>query len=427
VKHAIIILGGGADEPIEELGGRTPLEAAAMPALARLAEMGRVGTVATVPEGWRATAETTLATIFGHDPARVGFDRGPVEAVGRGIELGSAAAMRLDLLTIGEEAAPEAGLVVRLAEERGSSFADALSPAEAETLLTDLLAHWKHTLGSRAAGLELAAISPRGAIAIDRSGRGYTGVVTAPPTDLLDAPAEKFLPMGGDGEAADFLRELIETGYPLLRDHEINRARTEAGLPAANLAWPWAPGTLPAVTPLGELFSLRGLMLAASPVARGVARIAGLDCLADAATDNLPALGDQACVALDAVDLVAVHLDAPGLAARTHDWAAKTEALEAIDAAIIAPVLETLERSGDAETDTDATGWRMMVLPDRFMLTETGTPDARPVPVAMAGAWIRAAVTRKMNESDAEQSDMHIDPGCELLEYFLRGGLARVR
>jgi 2,3-bisphosphoglycerate-independent phosphoglycerate mutase len=69
----------------------------------------------------------------------------------------------------------------------------------------------------------------------------------------------------------------------------------------------------------------------------------------------------------------------------------------------------------------------MMVLPDRFMLTETGALDNRPVPVAMAGAWIRAAVTRKMNESDAEQSDMHIDPGCELLEYFLRGGLARVR
>jgi 2,3-bisphosphoglycerate-independent phosphoglycerate mutase len=420
VKHAIIILGGGADEPLEQLGGRTPLEAAAMPALARLAQMGRVGTVATAPEGWRATAETTLATIFGHDPARVGFDRGPVEAVGRGIELDSAAAMRLDLLTIGEEAAPEAGLVVRLAE-------GGLTPAEAQTLLTDLLKHWKHTLGSRAAGLELGAINPRGAIAIDRSGRGYTGVVTAPPTDLLDAPADKHLPMGGDGEAADFLRELIDTGYPLLRDHEINRARTEAGLPAANLAWPWAPGVLPAVTPLGELFSLRGLMLAASPVARGVARIAGLDCLADAATDNLPALGDQACVALDAVDLVAVHLDAPGLAARTRDWAAKTEALEAIDAAIIAPVLETLERSGDAETDTDAAGWRMMVLPDRAILTATGQPDARPVPVAMAGAWIRAAVTRKMNESDAEQSDMHIDPGCELLEYFLRGGLARVR
>jgi 2,3-bisphosphoglycerate-independent phosphoglycerate mutase len=416
----MIILGGGADDPLDELGSRTPLQAAAMPALARLAERGRVGTVTVAPEGWLATPETTLTTIFGHDPARYACERGPLEAIGLDLDLDPGAAMRLDLLTIGREDTPEAGLVVRLAE-------GGLTPAEADTLLTDLLTHWKKTLGSRAAGLELAAVTPAGAILIDRSGRGYSGVVTTPPDDLLDEPADKHLPMGGDGEAADFMRELIDTAYPFLRDHDINRARTEAGLPPANLAWPWAPGTLPALPPLFDRFALRGLMLAASPVARGVARVAGWDCLADAATGDLSALGDQACVALDAFDFVAVHVETPAIAASSRDWAAKTEALEAIDAAVIAPVLETLERFGDAETDADATGWRMMVLPDRAVVSTTGKADNRPVPVAMAGAWIRSAVTRKMNESEAEQSDMHIDPGCELLEYFLRGGLARVR
>ena len=465
----MIILGGAADDGLDELDGRTPLEAAAMPGLDRIAQLGRVGTVATAPEGWRATPETTLMTIFGHDPARTSCERGPVEAVGLDLDLGSGAAMRLDLATIGQEGTPEAGLVVRLAEPglpgtqggrlRAATGTDThgrdahatgsgsqasgsasraagdasraagkgLSDAEAGTLLTDLLEHWKRTLGSRAAGLELAAATPGGAILIDRSGRGYRGVVTTPPDDLLDEPANDYLPMAGDGEAADFLRELIESAYPFLRDHDINKARAEAGLLAANLAWPWAPGTLPAVPPLAKQFALRGLLLAACPVARGIARIAGWDCLSDAATDDLTALGDQACVALEAVDIVAVHVDAPALAALNFDWDYKTESLEAIDAAIIGPILETLERFGDAEADTDAVGWRMMVLPDRAVLTATGKPDSRPVPVAMAGAWIRSAVTRKMNETEAEESDMHIDPGCELLEYFLRGGLARVR
>ncbi len=480
----MIILGGAADDRLDELDGRTPLESAAMPALARLAELGRVGAVATAPEGWRATPETTLTTIFGHDPARTACERGPIEAVGLDLDLGPGAAMRLELATIGQEGTPEAGLVVRLAEpeavvHKGGRFsagsdtsfaqggrleaalgsdspgsasrttedssritpgsasrttgdssrtaADTLSDAEAGTLLADLLEHWKRTLGSRAAGLELAAATPGGAILIDRSGRGYGGVVTSPPEDLLDEPADEHLPMGGDGEAADFLRELIESAYPFLRDHEINRVRGEGGLPAANLAWPWAPGTVPVLPTLSERFALRGLMLAASAVARGVARVAGWDCLADAATDDLAALGDQACVALDAVDIVAVHVEAPAIAAMNCDWAAKTEALEEIDAAIIAPVLETLERFGDAEADSAATGWRMMVLPDRAVLAATGQAENRPVPVAMAGAWIRSAVTRKMTEPEAEESDMHIDPGCELFEYFLRGGLARVR
>jgi len=419
VKHAIVILSGAADRPLEELGDRTPLASASMPALAALARAGRVGTVATCPRGWRATSEACLTTLLGHDPVLVGAARGPIEAAGLGIDTGAATAMRLDLVTIGAEETVDAGVVL---DHTGGG----IPSAEADALLTDLFAHWKTVAGSRVDDLELMPARGHRSIVLDHSARDYGSVVVAPPRFLLGRSAAAHLPGAGDPEASGLLRELIESSYEFLRTHEVNETRVDQGLTAANLAWFWGPGRTPQLPSLAARFGLSGLALGRSETLRGAARLAGFDVLADAAVDDLPALGGQAALALGSFDAVLVHVDAPDAAAHAHDWEAKTESLELIDRHIITPLRARLAECGDAEADAGAEGWRMMVVVDHATLCATGEHDSMPVPVAMAGAWIRSVVERTMTEAQAAESDMHIEPGHELLEFFFRGGLARV-
>ena len=103
----------------------------------------------------------------------------------------------------------------------------------------------------------------------------------------------------------------------------------------------------------------------------------------------------------------------------------KVASLEAIDREIIGPVSKALERYGDPDTDPSAEGWRMLILPDHYTLCSTRKHDATPVPFAMAGAWVRSVVARVMTEAQANEADLHIDPGADLMEYFLHSGLVR--
>lgn len=419
MKHAIVILSGAADRPLAELGERTPLGSASMPALAALAKAGRVGSVATTPPGWRATSEACLLTLLGHDPVVVGAERGPIEAAGLGIDIGGASAMRLDLVTIGEDGTEDAGVVL---DHTGGG----IPSAEADALLADLFAHWRTVAGSRVEELEATPARGHRSIVLDHSGRDYSGVVVAPPRFLLGLAAGANLPGAGEPEASGLLVELIESSHDFLRSHEVNQTRVDQGLTAANLAWFWGAGRTPRLGSLNARFGLGGLALGRGQTLRGVARLAGWDVLADAAVDDLAALGRQAVSALDAFDVVLVHCDAPDAAAHAGDWEAKTESLERIDRYIITPLRARLAECGDAEADATAEGWRMMVAVDHATLCATGEHDGSPVPVAMAGAWIRSVVERAMNETGAAGSDMHIEPGHELLEFFFRGGLSRV-
>ena len=420
VKHAIVILSGAADRPLAELGERTPLASASMPALSALAKAGRVGSVATCPRGWRATSESCLLTLLGHDPSLVGASRGPIEAAGLGLDIGDSTAMRLDLVTIGEDGTAEAGVVL---DHTGGG----IPSAEADALLADLVAHWKTVAGSRVEDLELTGARGHRSIVLDHSSRDYDGVVVAPPRFLLGESAASNLPGAGEPEASGLLRELVESSYDFLRAHEVNETRVDQGLTAANLAWFWGAGRTPELPSLGARFGLSGLALGRGETVRGAARLAGWDVLADASVDDLSALGRQAASALATFDVVLVHCDAPDAAGHAGDWEAKTESLELIDRHIITPLRARLAECGDAEADARAEGWRMMVAVDHATLCGTGEHDGSPVPVSMAGAWIRSAVEREMNEAEAEGSDMHIEPGHELLEFFLRGGLARVQ
>lgn len=420
MKYAIVILSGASDEPLAELGRRTPLQAASMPRLSSLSRGGRVGAVATIPEGFEPTSELCALTLLGHDPFRVRCGRAACEAAAQGLDLADAFAMRLDLITIGDEGHDDAGVVL---DHTGGD----IPSTEADALLDDLMGFWKREAGDLVRAMEVVRGQGHRALVLDRSTRDYSDVRTFPPRSIIGESAAACVPGGGAPGAADALCQLIDSSYEMLRQHEVNLARVEQGLRPANLAWFWGQGRSPSLQSLHERFGLRGVVVGGNAVLRGLARLSGWDVAAMEAHAGPDALADAAGALLDEYDVVLVCDAGADDAAHDGDWQAKTESLERADAMLIGPVLDRLSAFGDAEREPSAPGWRAMVVVDHPTLVRTREHAPGVCPVAMGGAWIRSAVERGFSESDAATSDMQIDPGHELLEFFLRGGLARVR
>jgi 2,3-bisphosphoglycerate-independent phosphoglycerate mutase len=139
------------------------------------------------------------------------------------------------------------------------------------------------------------------------------------------------------------------------------------------------------------------------------------------------AQGRATIQALRTYDVVCCHVEAPDEASHQGDWKTKVASLEAIDEKVVGPILDALLERGDPEANPGAEGWRMLVMPDHYTLCSTRKHDATPPPFVMGGAWVRSAVKRGFTEREAKESDLFVDPGHELMEYFLKGGLAVVK
>ncbi len=415
MKYALIIASGAADAPVPELDGLTPMQAASTPSIDRLARSGRVGAVTLVPEGTAPSPEVALASLFGIDPLAAGVSRGALAAVGQGIELGPHDwAFALDLVHARED-----GTII-------DASAGGVPTAEANALFADLMAFWKDLPGNLAEGLELHAASGPGAVLIDRSGREYAELQTVPAWETAGEAWDRSLPVAPGGphrEASERLSELVARSYDLLAEHEINTARTESGLPAANLAWISGQGQAIHPSPPDAANRVEAALIGGDDLARGVAVLTGMEVIEAGPAE----LGAKAVEALDRVDLVVVHASTPRLAAERGDWTEKADALARLDAQVVTPIAAKLETFGDAEAHPERRGWRIMVLPEVYQLSAARRLDATPVPFAMAGAWVRSVVPRAWTEAEANESDLRVPVGHELLEYFLRGGLAKVR
>jgi 2,3-bisphosphoglycerate-independent phosphoglycerate mutase len=428
VKYVVVIPDGGADLPLDELGGKTPFEAAAMPNLERLARMGRVGTAATTPRGMEAGSDVCSMSLLGYSPLKYHTGRAPLEAAALGLELtASDWVFRLNLVTTGQAGTPEAGLML-------DHSAGAITDREARVLVAELFAYWKTRDAGLVEGLALyPGVSYRN-ILVDSSGRDYRTTRTTPPHSVPGEPFAKHLPSGGAGDTAARLRRLIELSAEFLPRHEVNLARVAHGLRPATSAWIWGQGTKPVVPSFRERFGLRGAMITSVDLLAGIASYIGWDRL------DVPGLtsyhdtdyagqGRATCGAVDRYDVVCCHVEAPDEASHQGDWQTKVASLEAIDTHVIGPVMEKLAAFGDPSAGGAGgkagagEGWRMLVMPDHYTLVSTRKHDATPVPFAIAGAWVRSMVERPFTEAAADESDLHIEEGHDLMEYFLRGGL----
>lgn len=402
MKYAIVIPDGAADEPRGDLGGKSPLEAANIPHMDRIAREGILGLSSNVPDRFLPASDVATLSLFGYDPLQYYTGRAPLEAVAMGIRLGpNDWAIRCNLVTIDDG--------------RMTDFtAGHISSEEGKAIIATLA----HELGAEAFEFH-PGVSYRNLLI--RRGAGAdppfdATTKTTPPHDVPDQPVADHLPKG---KGADSLIDLMERAKEFLDEHPVNTSRIAAGKRPANAIWLWGEGRSPSLPSFHKLHGLRGAIISAVDLVRGVGLLAGWDRVDVAgATGYLDtdyaAKGRAAVRALESRDIVCVHVEAPDEASHEGKTAEKVKAIERIDEHIVGPLLEELERRGD---------WRIWVSPDHATMLRTRAHDRAPVPWAMAGAGLagpRGGSGLPYGEAAAAAaSGGTVAEGARLMERFL--------
>jgi len=411
MKYVLIIPDGAADFPLDEFEGQTAFEAAETPHMDRLAMMGRLGTAATTPQGMPCGSDVCCMSVLGYDPKRFHKGRAPLEAAALGIPLNSTDwVFRVNLITV----------IDGLMQDHSAGH---ISNEEGQQLLTDFAKGIEASGGLP--GMTLyPGVSYRN-IMVDSSGtRDWSELVTKPPHDVPGEAMRKWLAVGG--EHAGLLNRMIAESEVIFAKHEINEARREQGVNPATHVWPWGQGQKPDMPSFASRFGLRGAMITAVDLLAGISSFIGWDRLSvpgqTSYHDNdYVAAGAHAIAALDAYDLVCVHIEAPDEASHAADAKTKVAAIEAIDEHVVGPILRALEaREAGGEKDG---GWRILMMPDHFTSVATRKHDPTPVPFVVAGKNVRSVVAKPFTEANAQASDLHVKHGHELMEYFLFSGL----
>ena len=275
MKYIVMLGDGMADYSLEELGGKTPLQAAVKPNMDYLAQHGTVGMVKTVPDGMPPQSDTANLSVMGYDPLVYYTGRSPLEAVSMGIELGAAdLAFRCNLVCISEEENYEDATMIDYSS-------DEISTEESTVLINDLNEVFK------TAKLNLyPGISYRHCLVLkDEKG----GAKLTPPHDITGKPVREYLPAGAHAEV---LYDIMRRSHEILKKHPINIARKERGLRPANSCWFWGEGTKPAVSPFYEKYGVKGGVVSAVDLIKGIGICAGMEVVdVPGATGNIHGQG----------------------------------------------------------------------------------------------------------------------------------------
>ncbi len=401
MKYAIIIPDGAADEPLAELGGKTPIEAARTPFMDQVATAGRQGTVRTVPDGFESGSDVATMTLLGYDPGVYHTGRAPLEAAAQQIPLSpSDWVFRCNLVTVVDGVMKD-------------HSAGGISDAEAQRLLADLRDHLQRV--GLLDGFEFHnGVSYRNLL-VYRGSEPFD-VTTKPPHEIPEEKADKWLPKG---EGAERLRRIMSESAALFARHEINAVRMENNLNPASQVWLWGQGHAAKMPTFKERFAVQsGCMITGVDLLRGLAVLLGWDVhevegMTSFHDTNYAGQGIETAKMLDQYDLVLSHIEAPDEASHQADVKTKVAAIEHIDKYVVAPVLEKLKTFPE---------WRLLVLPDHPTNIATRKHGYAPVPFAMAGTRVKSLVPLPYSERNAKGGDLHIEQGHELMEYFLRGG-----
>lgn len=399
MKYALIIPDGCADEPQDALDGRTPLQAAATPHMDAIARGGTSGLSDNVPGNMPSGSDVGTMSLFGYDPRIDHTGRAPLEAAAQGIELGSDDwAIRCNLVTVAD------GLM-------RSFTAGQISNADARELLQLMQGaccgdeHWKFHPGVSYRNLLIYRT---------REGRApfASDTYTIPPHDITDRPVVEHLPLGSG--ACD-LRALMEKSEQLFAEAEVNQRRVGRGELPATQVWLWGQGRRPALQPFQERYGVRGAVITAVDLLRGIGRLIGWKVIevegATGYTDtDYAAKGRAAIAALDEVDMITVHVEATDEASHEGNAAEKVRALEEIDRHIVGPLYAALKQRGEH---------RILVSPDHPTFVRTKTHSHGFVPFAMSGAGLTPNGATSYDELQAAETGLTLPHGHDLMGRFL--------
>ena len=402
MKYVIILGDGMADYPIDELQGKTPLEYACKPQMDNFARKGIMGLVKTVPLGMPPGSDVANISVMGYDPKKYYTGRSPLEAVSMGVELGGEdVAFRCNLVTLTDEQRYEEKIMLDYS-------ADEITTEEARELILSI---------NEALGTEEFSFYPGVSyrhLLVWRNGKDMLDLT--PPHDISDKRISDYLP---SGKGSDKLLNLMLDSQAILKEHPINIKRKERGLRPATSIWLWGQGKKPAFTPFLTEYGLKGAVISAVDLTKGLGICAGLQIInVEGATGNINTnfigKAEAALRALDeGNDFVYVHIEAPDEAGHRGEINTKVKAIEAIDSKVIEPILRGLEKYDD---------YKIMVLPDHPtpLSLKTHTSDAVPF-VIYQKSKIGFYKERIYSENAAINAEKNIPEGHKLMSYFLFG------
>ena len=329
-KIAVLVGDGMGDYPLEELGGKTPLQAANIPTIRRIAAAGDLRCVQTVPvSGLAPGSDVANLSLLGYDPEENYTGRAPIEAAGANIPLEpNDTAFRCNLVTVKD------GLM----EDYSAGH---ITTEEAH----ELIAAIQDKLGRN--GLTFHGGVSYRHLLVWRD--GPTRVTTHPPHDFSGKPVSEHLPTG---EMHDQVRQLLEASKNILSGHPVNRKRVEEGKNPATQIWLWGQGRALSLKTYPELYGLTGSVITAVDLVRGLGRLTGLTPVeVEGATGfidtNYDGKVQAALDVLQAHDFVFVHIEAPDECGHVGKPHLKVEAIEAFDRRVVLPVWQELEKRGE--------------------------------------------------------------------------------
>ncbi len=403
MKYIILLGDGMADEPIAELGGKTPLQAANTPNMDRLAGQGTIGLAETVPKQFHPGSDVANLSVFGYDPASCYTGRSPLEAASMGVELGpDDVAFRLNLVTLGL-----AGGDMYMQD----FAAGHISTSEARELIECLQAE----LGDEEFQF-YPGVSYRH-LMVWRGGRDDFNV--APPHDLTGKSLRNHVLRT---EATMPLMQITNAAQLLFKRHPVNVRRENAGKHPANSIWLWGQGRRPHMPTLRDKFNLKGCVISAVDLIKGIGIYAGLDVINVAGATgyldtNYLGKAEAALQALQSRDFVYLHVEAPDEAAHSGSLTDKIEAIERFDKDVVGTVMNGIGALGD---------YRVLLLPDHPTPVARMTHTKDPVPFVLAGSgseYTSQNPAAEYSESAARASGIVVDPGHRLMEILVKGTL----
>ncbi len=379
----IIILGDGmADEPVEQFGGRTPLQAARKPNIDRIAREGRTGMFCSLRPDLPSGSAVANLGVMGYDPYECFQGRGVLEAASMGVEVGDGQmAMRCNLICI------ENGRIK-------NHSAGHIGSAEAAELIAMLEAElggnglhfypgvsYRHLMVAKGLDPRVDCAPPH-----DHPGEPVADLLIRPENDAARATADR-------------LNELTERSRELLAEHPINVRRRAEGRDPANSVWLWSPGVRPKMWTFRERFGVSGAVISAVDLIRGLGVYAGLEkIVVEGATGlwdtNYEGKAQATLDALDRVDFVYTHVEAPDEAGHEGNAELKLRTIEDLDRRLVGPILEGLERRGEPVA--------VAVLPDHPTPVAKRVHTRAPIPFAIRAPGLEADSVQVYDEQSCQ-------------------------
>jgi len=399
MKYIILLGDGMADLPLEELGGKTPLEYAHTPYMDRIAKEGTLGMINTIPEGFPPGSDVAIMSVLGYNPEECYTGRGPLEAANMGVRLGADdVAFRCNLVTLR-----------RNTECIMEDFtAGHITTEEARRIINDI----NNYFGSRDFQF-YPGVSYRHLLVWKY---GKADLSTTPPHDITGIAINDYLPRG---EGMEAIRSLMERSQIFLRDHPVNQLRIAEGKKPANSVWLWGQGRAPKFAKLTDKYGLQGGMISAVDLLNGMGIYAGLKVIrVDGATGYIDTNYDgKARMALRSIresDFIFVHLEAPDEMSHEGNIAGKIRAIEDFDEKIVGAILNGIYGMSP---------FRLLVLSDHPTPISLRTHSSDPSPFGVLSSDKNENLRKGLafSEKAALRDGLMISPGYLLMDRFIKG------